>query len=241
MKVLIAAPIREDEEIFKYYLEALDKLEKPDDVEIERFFIFHNSDHLIPLLDGKSHYGIYHTKEEYKKDEHTHTWGYGNFKSIVTMKNDIIDFTLKGGYDYVFMVDSDVILNPKTLVKLLESKKDIVAECFWTKWGDESQRPLPNAWHFDNYTINDIEFEKWKSPGLYRVGMAGACILINRKVFETGTNYNPIPNISYSFWEDRAFCIRAACNNFEVWLDTHYPSIHLYRPSEVEKFRKLRT
>jgi hypothetical protein len=66
--------------------------------------------------------------------------------------------------------------------------------------------------------------------------MTGACTLIKRKVLEAGVNWNPVNNVSFSKWEDRAFCIRAAVHGFEIWLDSHYPARHLYRDSEVEKY-----
>jgi hypothetical protein len=68
--------------------------------------------------------------------------------------------------------------------------------------------------------------------------MAGACTLIKRSVLEKNVNWNPIRNLSMSVWEDRAFCIRAAVNNVDIWIDTHYPAIHLYRQSEYDKFIK---
>ena len=41
MKILIGAPVRQNEEIFKEYLKSLDNLEKP--CQIDRFFYLHNS------------------------------------------------------------------------------------------------------------------------------------------------------------------------------------------------------
>jgi hypothetical protein len=235
MKILIAAPVRQDEETFKLYLESLNKLEIPENVTVGRFFIFHNSKNLIPFVDCS--YGILETKDEYPRDVKTHIWTDKNVNNIVRMKNTIATYALKYGYDYIFMVDTDLILHPKTLISLLNAQKDIVAEIFWTKWTPDGNS-LPNCWMFDSYDgVTDENLEIWTKPGIYKVGMTGACILIHRKVFEAGVNYNDVYNISYS-GEDRFFGIRAACAGFELWVDTNYPCIHLYRLSELEKYKK---
>ena len=235
MKILIAAPIRQDEETFKLYLDSLDKLEIPESVTVDRFFIFHNSQNLIPLVD--CNFGVLETNDEYPRTEGNHAWTTKHIANIIRMKNTISRYMLERGYDYVFMVDSDLILHPKTLVALLEAEKDIVAEIFWSVWNKEFG-PTPNCWMYDSYEgVNRENVAVWVKPGLYRVGMTGACILIHRRVFEAGVNYNDIYNISFT-GEDRLFGIRAACSGFELWIDTNYPCIHVDRPSELEKYKR---
>lgn len=235
MKILIAIPVRQDEETFKLYLESLDRLEIPDGAEVGRFFIFHNSPDLIPLVDCS--YGILKTNDDYPRDTKSHVWTTKNIRNIIRMKNAIASYALTYGYDYIFMPDSDLILHPKTLISLLAAKKDIVAEIFWTKF-DPDGIPLPNCWMFDSYDGVTLEMlEQWKKPGVYRVGMTGACILIHRRVFERGVCYSDVYNISYS-GEDRFFCVRAACAGFEIWVDTHYPATHLYREAELREYKK---
>jgi hypothetical protein len=236
MKILIAAPCRQDEETFKYYLDSLDKLEIPENVTVDRFFIFHNAPELIKYHKGS--YGILETNDEYRRDVDTHIWTTKNLKNMVHMKNVIAGYMLKNNYDYVFMPDTDLILHPKTLKALLEAKKDIVAEIFWTDW-TPGTRPLPNCWLYDSYDgVSEEMLELWSKPGLYKVGMTGACILIHRRVFEAGVNYNDVYNISYS-GEDRFFGIRAACAGFEIWIDTHYPPYHVYRPSKLDEYNQF--
>lgn len=235
MKILIAAPCRQDEETFKLYLEALDALEIPKGVKVDRLFMIHNSPYLIPLVRNYF-YAEVTTNDALKNSEETHNWDIEKVKTVASMKNYIACFALHQGYDYVFFVDTDLILHPRTLIALLNAQKDIVAECFWTRWTPEDIE-APNAWDADQYFIFKENFEKWKVPGLYKVGMSGACILISKKVLEAGVRWIDIPNLT--LWgEDRWFGVRAACAGFETWLDTHYPPIHLYRPSELEKYKR---
>lgn len=268
-KILIGTSVRQSEEVFKYYLDSLDKLIKPDGYEIHRLFCLHNSEHLRPILENHPCYKktldfIVHNDDiSYTKDEVTHNWNNGAVDAITNIKNFILDYARYNGYEYMFFVDSDLILQPETLVSLVEAKKDIIAEIFWTKWTPDEPES-PNAWDYDGYTFgietsdNDeferitslpfdkqseyakqLKFEQWHTKGIYKVGMSGACILLNRKVLDcVNINYNKVKNIS--LWgEDRHFCIRAASHDFEIWIDTNYPATHLYRDSELEQYRKV--
>lgn len=231
MKILIGAPVRQSKEVFREYLKGLDNLEKP--CQTDRLFILHNSPELAKHLKPEE-YLIATSTDEYKRDETTHNWSKVNLAAVTYFKNELLKRTVQGGYDYFMLVDSDLILHPKTLVSLLSADKPIVAEAFWTKWQPDSE-PLPNAWDLDQATSYEGNYELWKQPGVYRVGGTGACILIHRSVIEAGVNYNLLYNLS--LWgEDRGFCIRAVARNYDIWLDTHYPPVHLYRPSEYEKY-----
>ena len=144
MKILIAAPVRQSPEIFREYLKSLQNLEKP--CQCDRLFILHNSPELIPLI--KAHpetcfFAEYRTDDEYKSDGNRHLWTSELVSNIIKMKNGIAKFALENGYDYIFFVDTDLMLHPKTLVQLLATGKDIVAEIFWTRW-DKDGQPLPN-------------------------------------------------------------------------------------------------
>lgn len=231
MKILIGAPVRQSEEIFKEYIKSLDNLEKP--YQCDRFFYLHNSPNLAKYLKPEE-YLIATSQDDYKRDENTHHWKQINLQMVTYFKNELLKRTVEGGYDYFMLVDSDLILHPKTLMSLLKADKPIVAEAFWTKWQPDSE-PLPNAWDFDQATSFEGSYDLWKQPGVYRVGGTGACILIHRSVIEAGVNYNMLYNLS--LWgEDRGFCIRAVARDYEIYLDTHYPAIHLYRDSEYQKY-----
>jgi hypothetical protein len=231
MKILIGAPVRQSEGIFREYLKGLDNLEKP--CQCDRFFYLHNSPELAEYLTP-GEYLFATSEDDYQKDENTHHWKDANLQIVTHLKNQLLQCTLEGGYDYFMLVDSDLVLHPKTLVALLKADKPIIAEVFWTKWKPDTDA-WPNAWDLDQSSIYEYSLTLWKEPGVYRVGGTGACILIHRSVIEAGVNYNMLYNLS--LWgEDRGFCIRAIARDYEIWLDTHYPAVHLYRDSEYQKY-----
>lgn len=235
-RILICAPIRQKKEILLKYLSSLDNLKIPENVEISRYFILHNcyeelhdcflpTDVLLKYDDNS---------EDVRNNGNTHDWKDENFKSIVSMKNNIKNYALTNHYDYIFMVDSDLLLNQETLnnlFNLLEnSKQHVMGEVFYTDW-DKKGKLMPNAWDMDSYSFFSDPINRYKNEKfeVYKVGGTGACILIRTKIFDNPSiNYNPVQNISFSIWEDRAFCIRCYINNINIFLDTKYPCEHLY-------------
>jgi hypothetical protein len=230
MRILIGAPVRQSAEVFELYLESLNNLER-DGHRVDYFFILHNSPELTEYLEPHQ-FEHYTSQDEYRKDD-THHWEVANLSAVAQMKNKLLKKAK--GYDFFFLVDSDILLHPKTLVHLMRQRRGIIAEVFWTKWKPDEQE-MPNAWMADYYSFDSYDrLDKWRKPGLYRVGMTGACILVHKSAIQKGINYTPIYNVSCTVWEDRAFCIRAAVMDTFIYLDTHYPARHLYRREDVHE------
>ena len=229
IRVLIAAPLRQDVKIFREYQRGLDELRVPDGVTVDRFFVVNDCPDVIPEIVGE--YITRDTGDRYEKTHNDHLWTHDNLSKMHELRNLTCRRALDGGYDYLFSVDTDLVLHPDTLSVLLESGKDIVSELFWTNgWC--------NAWMYDQAQGMNRD---WVNPGLYQVGMTGACILISRRVLAAGVDYSAIPNIRKALWgEDRHFCIRAACAGFELWTDTHCPPDHLYTETEYHNYMARR-
>lgn len=235
-KILLCAPVHEKEHIFHEYLEGIRALEIPEGVQLDKCFIFHNCEHLAKMCNSDERFFFNNNKSTYKKDEVTHHWKDENFNDVVAMKNALLEIARRENYDYIFYVDSDLVLHEKTLTSLLEANKDMIANIFWTKWDNKTQE-MPNCWHFDHYQILKSDLDKWRRAGYYQVGMTGACTLIKRDTFIIPTiNWHKIYNMSYSVWEDRAFCSRVAVNNKEIWIDSHYPATHLYTQAKYYEY-----
>ena len=230
-RVLIGAPVRQDHTTFYKYLKALNQLDT-NGVEVDFFFILHNSPRLKRFLKP-SQYIEYTSDNEYIRDQISHHWTVANLSDVANMKNFLL--AVARDYDYFFLVDSDIILERDTLQRLMSHQKDIVAQCFWTAWTQNSE-PMPNAWIADFYSFAfDNQWRHWHKEGLFAVGGTGACILISKNVLKNdNVSYTPIPNVTFSNWEDRAFCIRASVCGYEMYIDTTNPPLHLYRQKEVK-------
>lgn len=261
-KVLIGSPVRQPYHILAGFISFLKNIIKEGST-INYFFIDDNDDpnssNLLKSFSQEVKDKVIIEEGEkidtYVRTEDTHYWKESLIWKIAQYKNKIIDYAKKNSYDYLFLIDSDILLHPKTLSNLINSKKDIISEIFWTKW-QANTIELPQVWMCDEYSFftkerNEIlsqeesskrymDFiEKLKKPGVYEIGGLGACTLISSKALHRGVNFDKIYNLS--FWgEDRHFCIRAAALGFKLYVDTAYPAYHIYRKEElkgVEQFR----
>ncbi|MBP1999896.1 glycosyltransferase involved in cell wall biosynthesis [Paenibacillus shirakamiensis] len=257
-RILIGSPVYQRPPILELFLNSLHRLESRG-IDVDYLFVDDNVDtesskllqdffhthqpNCHPLIEGSK-------QEYYISNDITHFWNSSLVAKVALFKNKILDLAHRLEYDAVFLVDSDLILHPSTLVQLVESEKDIVSEIFWTRWTPESSL-LPQVWLNDEYKLyaqaqgEQITFEEQqmreqqflstlKQPGLYEVGGLGACTLISLKALQLGVNFSPIPNVT--FWgEDRHFCIRAAVLGCGLYVDTHYPAQHLYREEDIHR------
>ncbi|WP_340014480.1 glycosyltransferase [Paenibacillus sp. FSL K6-1318] len=263
-RILIASPVRQTAAVLREFLDSLHALERTtvktdylfvDDNEEEaasnilREFVLQHEGTVMHTdeLDGDSP----HNKGVYNKDEGGHYWQDEQIWRVAGLKNHILQYARDNHYDAVFLIDSDLVLHPRTLEQLVSSGKDIVSNIFWTRW-QPGAREMPQVWLQDEYALyrrggkssagNEAEDEgaqttaflnQLRVPGCYEVGGLGACTLIRKNVLAAGVSYDQIPNVS--FWgEDRHFCIRAQALGFRLFVDTHLPAYHIYRLSELQ-------
>jgi len=254
-RVLLASPVKQHARILSEFLASLIRLETSQ-VELDFIFIDDHNDHtlLSRFALGQPNVRIFpgDSKADYLCDESTHHWQEDLIWKVARYKDHFIKIAVDEGYDYLFLVDSDLYLNPKTLTHLISLQKDIVSEVFWTKWKPELI-PLPQVWMEDQYTLyesrreplSEAEITKrtqnflhmLSQPGTYKVGGLGACTLINQQALQRGVSFSEIYNLGLT-GEDRHFCIRAAALGLELYADTHYPPFHIYRESELVKLQE---
>lgn len=259
-RVLIASPVRQKENILKEFLWSLEQLET-DGLEIEYAFIddCEEESGLLKEFAAKRD-GVQILRGDaggcYRRDETTHHWSEELIWKVADYKNRFLKMALDNGFDFLFLVDSDLVLHPKTLKHLVGLDKDIVSEVYYTKWMPE-MFPLPQVWVAHDYRLyhkrrdeelteeevagRTQEFLKTlKRPGTYRVGGLGGCTLIGRRAISMGVSFAEIYNLDLK-GEDRHFCIRAAALGLELYADTHYPPYHIYRESDLnglESYKK---
>ncbi len=262
LRILVCSPIHQKPEILKEFLEALSCLEY-DGFVADFFFYDDNSDPESKklLLDFKTAYPSTIIKDSgrsktYLCDETTHHWDEGLIWRVARFKDEMLSYALENDYDHVFLIDSDILLEPSTLSKLLSDGKDIVSAVFWTCWYPGAS-PLPNVWMYDHYDMIpkdrdeklteeeglrrlEVFLESLRKPGIREVGMLGACTLLSRKAVSAGLSFMPVSNIS--MWgEDRHFCIRASVLGFKLYADSSCKTFHIYRQSDLSKAKAFRS
>ena len=241
-KILITAPVRQDIRIFKEYLWSLNRLQVPEGYEIHKYFYLHNSGNLRKFLEIDE-YKCVNDDTVYQYNDRTHIWKMENFKAVSLMRTMALEKARKENYDYVFSVDSDIILRKNTLIDLLEDDKEVVGKIWWTAYDKEQPwiiapscydgRDTNGRMIVDNFRIKEI--------GIHEIGTICGCTLISRKIFENSyINYFPIKNLSSSNWEDFAFSTRTHIifPDIKFYIDTRYPVKHLYRLEDYELWKK---
>lgn len=153
-------------------------------------------------------------------DVHT-TFQYFYGYAVDQVRNLIADWTIKGGYDYLFAVDHDITFPPDTLIRLLNHNKDIVS-------GVYRQRLEPPAVEVYDHNFRNIPYDMLmhpSTPPLVDVGGCGfGCALVKREVFEAVGYpqfvYHQALSHADTFSEDLDFCKKAGQKGYTVWCDT---------------------
>lgn len=255
-RVLLGSPIHQKPAILEQFLNSLLRLNLTN-IELHFYLIDDNPDEASSQLlqqfaqNGRTVFlqssGF---NDAYIRDDTTHFWNSNLVWKVAGFKNLMIRRAEAFGYDYLFLIDSDLILHPDTLLHLISTGKDIISEVFWTQW-QPGTLLQPQVWMHDEYNQWEVlpgeqlppeeinrRFHaflmKLQQPGIYEVGGLGACTLISSRAIASGASYDRIHNISY-WGEDRHFCIRAAALGIPLYVDTHYPALHLYRDSDLLK------
>lgn len=259
MRILIGSPIRQKPNILREFLKGLSEV-KHNDIELEFFFVDDNIDYESTLLleEYAKNYKVILKKssdlflnninEQYKCNDITHFWTESLEEKVAGFKDVIIDYAKTNKFDYLFLVDSDIVLDKRTLLKLISCNVDIVANVFWTQW---SPGDVLRPQCFEMKTISGSKTETKKKtvdmhvqmriPGLYEVNGTGACTLISHNALTKGVSFKKITNIALH-GEDRDFCVRANVLGFKLYMDTTYPAYHIYREEyldRVEEFKKI--
>ena len=116
---------------------------------------------------------IFFFKFEYRQIVYKdHLWTNSDVDRIIFIKNSAISYALKNNYDFLFLNDADLVLNP-TLQHLLSLNKDFVFEVFWTLFYREHYYK-PNAWDKHSWSYTGPEtLLKLSEKGTYKVGGGG--------------------------------------------------------------------
>ena len=98
IRVLIAAPLRQDPKIFEEYQAGLDSLIIPDGVSVDRFFVVNDCWEVVPYIRDAEHVEVNHDEILMYKD---HFWTKELVSDMSVYRNMTIRKALEGGYDYL--------------------------------------------------------------------------------------------------------------------------------------------
>lgn len=135
-KILIGSPINQDPDILKEFLLSLANLQT-DTMEIHYFFIDDNQNEessrlLRHFARWKNDVAILSAKEDsiYIRTDFTHFWNDALIWKVARFKDMLIEQAKFEEFDYLFLVDSDLLLHPDTLHTLISTKKKLFQRYF---------------------------------------------------------------------------------------------------------------
>lgn len=254
INVLISAPIRQTPQILDLFLSQFLFLEKVNDkLKFFYYFIDDNKDcrssELLTEFSKRVNeqnkcINCVVDKPEYcfSSLDYENKWNWEKIQKVGAFRNKILDYAKKQDMDYVFMIDSDIILHPNTVFELVEQKKDIITQLHWTEINGGIH---PNVWLYDFWDfayrrhygehisrakqlkrMQEL-FHKLDNETLFQVGGLCGCSLISRSALEKGIGYDQIYNLNTAS-EDYHFSVRAAALGILLYVYTNNPAFHIY-------------
>lgn len=261
-KVLVGSVVRKPPVVVQAFLASLawQRFRRPTNVDY--FFITdfapgdQGAQESVALLKAFTPNVVERTNQgnDYSEQGPSHQWTPTAWHRCGAFKNEIIQRTLDGGYDALWLVDADVLCDPYTLQSLLDAEAPIVAGVYWTHWLKQPPgaaqviHAAPQVWlrhpyQLDGHGLTEADFRKLLiTRQLTRVGGLGACTLFHRSALAKGVSFAPVPEGlppgPMADGEDRHLCERARRLHLPLLADA-WPDIwHAYHPSEYTDIEK---
>lgn len=261
VRILVGGPVRKRADILQAHLDSLAAQELPTRVEVTYCFVDDYPDEHDPArkvlhdfvqVRGKVLKSAQTSATDFS-DTHpvTHQWTTSSMTRMGNLKHGLMKECVDGGYDFLWLVDSDLICDRTTLASLLTSGKQVVSAVYWTRWNTDPKICAgPQVWlkpvyqlglpHYPEHEFRNTLGVKRK---LEKVGGLGACTLIARSVIEKGVNFSkPEGFPSGGLWdgEDRHFCEWARRLHVELWADPWPDIFHVYNvATDVERMPEM--
>ena len=146
---------------------------------------------------------------------------------IDQIRNLIADWGKR--YDYLFCVDSDMVLPNDCLEKMIAANKDIISGLYIQRIpGQQILEIYKDAENGATYH----QFEDVKNAGVFEIAACGmGCCLIKSDVLRTLEYphfvYTSALSHAHTFSEDIYFCFKARNAGFTIWADTSIRCEHI--------------
>lgn len=229
----LGCPVRKRAWILPRYLDALAKLEYDKKQMVLAFLVNDSTDSTLAILDSfynvnidsyadiiirEKNYGFVNCERELGRD----TLKFEHFAKVrndwVALFNGVLP-TIQESPNFVFSVDSDVLVPTNVLTKLVNNNKDI---CSIPIHNSNTMggygRDITNLFKFNDVYENMVNYPQ---NTLFELDVTGSVYLIKQKVLNQ-VGYKPHP-----LGEDFGFCVSAKLSGFKVWCDSSMYGTHI--------------
>lgn len=144
-----------------------------------------------------------------------------SFANLAYLRNLLLEQFLSSDCEALFSVDSDIMVSPTSLTRLLEADKDIISTlvCNGHEIGDVHCYNILNRLPDGSW----VHVKHFPRHTLFQVDCTGAAVLIQRKVIEEyGVRYSA----AYGP-EDIGFCLAASSKGIKIYCDGRIELEHI--------------
>jgi SAM-dependent methyltransferase len=160
-------------------------------------------------------------------------------KPIADARNEIVEYALSQGANYIYWLDDDVVAPPDTFLRLFNHHKDIINGVYWSK----SNPPMPLLFRGH---LNGPYYD-WHVGDLIEIDAAGSGLtLVKTDVYRKiqkdlggpwySVNYGSFAGVEGSppnNTEDLYFYWKARKAGYKVWADTGVQAFHYEKNSGI--------
>lgn len=180
---------------------------------------------------------------------HDNTQEEKSIDRLISSRNKIIDYALKNSYDYILMLDSDVLLPKNAIEELINTGKSLVSGIYYNYFNLDSKITLlPVAWiYFTEEEFSEIkekypDFNQFKtrfevprhmtkqeieSNKTYEVAMPSAGAMLIKKDVFSKVKYGKYTESASKTGEDVYFIEKAKELGFAPYVNTKVKCSHL--------------
>ena len=202
LKILIASPIYEGMEYCLYkFIDKLKEINYPN-FDIVFFDNSRTREFYNKIKDTPGIKVIYDDTSENK-----------NMFRVISSRNKILDYAINENYDYLLMMDCDVMVPKDILKKLLSHKKEVISGIYFNGFLRDGKREiLPVCWKKItgkeiplyrkaypkitnlNWISRQLTLEEIDTGELFEVSVpSNGCCLLSRNAFTSGARYGILP------------------------------------------------
>lgn len=230
--VRIVAPVRNREWILPIYLRHLEALEYPSQALSFHFIANDCTDNTKGILYEFKHawegYGT-HVEDSVcvdqvnfhrvEQDTRVDSVRQRTYPILANLRNALFEKAVHDGVDYVLSVDTDILVPPDLLQRLLAHQKDVVAAL------------ISNGIGAHNYLLRSLSGGLVKDPNppveLFQVALTGAVCLYSRYACEIGRFR------ADKLGEDAGFANSLVGHDISMWVDGTLHCRHIMRPEDM--------
>ena len=237
--VTIGCPIRNREKYLPYYLKAIQELNYPSE-NISLIFVLNDSiDNTKQILyqfkDENSHKYSRIKIDNYdlntpKDSRDSYTRNNFTYNSLAKLRNYLL-YNIKT--DYFLSCDSDIMMKPDTLTKLMSHQQDYVAGLIINGYEFDPADPYKYTNILRNSPKGYLHVQNIPDNELIEVDFTGAIMLLSRKAYKSGAQFAP-----HKLGEDLPFCQGINQHGMNIYCDTSARCTHLMTEELLAKYIK---